>query len=77
MFKLYGHREDGPGGSHSGAGCLVDNHRLAAWVHVVFQAEVGGHAVQEHAVVRGHRGELPSLASARKRSRKSLVGNIL
>lgn len=54
--------------SHSGAGGFVDHHRLPTGVHVVVHTEVGGHAVQQHPVVGGHRWELPLLAPEGDRS---------
>lgn len=49
--------------SHSGIAGFVDNDGLPRLVDVVVEAEVGRHSVQQHPVVRGHRGKLSLLAS--------------
>lgn len=53
--------------SHPGVGGLVDDHRLPTGIHIVVQAKVGSHAVQQHPVVGRHGRELPLLATAGRR----------
>lgn len=60
--------------SHPGAGGLVDDHRLPAGVHIVVQAKVGSHAVQQHPVVGRHGRELPLLATAGRRDDSVGIG---
>ena len=53
--------------SHPRIDGFVDDDRFASRVHVVVQAEIGRHPVQQHPVVRCHRGELPLLRPERKK----------
>ena len=52
--------------SHACVSRFVDDDGLAGLVYVVIHAKVGRHAVQQHAVVRRHLGELLVLVTVRE-----------